>query len=200
MLIAGVVAGIVLIVVWVVRRSDGRYRFRPSFEAACEVTVGGRRLVAYSGHRKVIRLSDPATREDTAVGDPHGLAHLDPYAVCEVDVDGRPLLASGGRDGVVRLWDLENRGARVASLTGHRGWVYGLCTVRVSGPRHAGLSGPGRRDMHLGQARRPAGAHDRHRPPEGVDHRPVSGADGRANAARGRAPGRATAGRPMTGT
>ncbi|MCR3725191.1 heme/copper-type cytochrome/quinol oxidase subunit 2 [Streptomyces umbrinus] len=42
MLIAGVVAGIVLIVVWVVRRSDGRYRFRPSFEAACEVTVGGR--------------------------------------------------------------------------------------------------------------------------------------------------------------
>ncbi|MEV4041277.1 hypothetical protein [Streptomyces umbrinus] len=81
MLIAGVVAGIVLIVVWVVRRSDGRYRFRPSFEAACEVTAGGRRLVAYSGHRKVIRLADPATREDTAVGGPHGLAHLDPYAV-----------------------------------------------------------------------------------------------------------------------
>ena len=41
-MIAGVVAGILLIVVWVVRRSDGRYRFRPSFEAACEVTVGGR--------------------------------------------------------------------------------------------------------------------------------------------------------------
>jgi len=81
MLIAGVVAGIVLIVVWVVRRSDGRYRFRPSFEAACEVTVGDRRLVAYSGHRKVIRLADAATREDTAVGGPHGLAHLDPYAV-----------------------------------------------------------------------------------------------------------------------
>ncbi|WP_373467035.1 hypothetical protein [Streptomyces umbrinus] len=107
--------------------------------------------------------------------------------LCEVDVDGRPLLASGGRDGVVRLWDLENRGARVASLTGHRGWVYGLCTVRVSGPRPAGLGGPGRRDTYLGPARRPAGAHDRHRPPEGVDHRPVSGADGRANAARGRA-------------
>ncbi|WP_443060321.1 WD40 repeat domain-containing protein [Streptomyces sp. NBC_00444] len=53
--------------------------------------------------------------------------------LCEVDVDCRPLLASGGRDGVVRLWDLENRGARMASLTGRRGWVYGLCTVRSSG-------------------------------------------------------------------
>ncbi|MGW0424938.1 hypothetical protein [Streptomyces sp. NPDC003015] len=67
MLIVGTVAGVVLVVVWVVRRSDGRYRFRPSFEAVCEVTVGGRRLVAYSGHRKVIRLADPTTREDTAV-------------------------------------------------------------------------------------------------------------------------------------
>ncbi|WP_327393925.1 WD40 repeat domain-containing protein [Streptomyces phaeochromogenes] len=130
MLIAGVVAGILLIVVWVVRRSDGRYRFRPSFKAACEVTVGDRRLVAYSGHRKVIRPADPATREDTAVGGPHGLAHLDPYAV---RARRRRQAPAGGRDGVVRLWDLENRGARVAPLTGHRGWEYGLCTVRVSG-------------------------------------------------------------------
>ncbi|WP_326732776.1 hypothetical protein [Streptomyces phaeochromogenes] len=132
MLIAGVVAGILLIVVWVVRRSDGRYRFRPSFEAACEVTVGGRRLVAYSGHRKVIRPADPAPREDTAAGGPHGLAHLDPYAVrgrrrrqAPVGVRrpgrGRPALGSG-----------EPRRAG-GPLTGHRGWVYGLCTVRVSG-------------------------------------------------------------------
>ncbi|WP_326762697.1 hypothetical protein OHB35_52365 [Streptomyces phaeochromogenes] len=132
MLIAGVVAGILLIVVWVVRRSDGRYRFRPSFEAACEVTVGGRRLVAYSGHRKVIRPADPATREDTAVGGPHGLAHLDPYAVrarrrrqapagVRRPGRGRPALGSG-----------EPRRAG-SPLTGHRGWEYGLCTVRVSG-------------------------------------------------------------------
>ncbi len=126
---------------WVVRRSDGRYRYRPSFEAACEVTVGGRRLVAYSGHRKVIRLADPATHEDTAL-----LRDSRTWirTLCEVDVDGRPLLASSGRHGVVRLWDLENRGALVASLTGHRGWVYGLCAVRVSGrdlPASAGRDG-----------------------------------------------------------
>lgn len=138
MLIAGVVAGIVLIVVWAVGRP---VRFRPSFEAACEVTVGGRRLVAYSGHRKVNRLANPATHEDTAL-----LTDSRTWirTLCEVDVDCRPLLASSGRHGVVRLWDLENRGARVASLTGHRGWVYRLCTVRSRGatcwPRRAGTA------------------------------------------------------------
>lgn len=75
-------------------------------------------------HRKVIRLADPVAREDTAV-----LTDSRTWirALCEV------LLASGGRDGVVRLWDLKNRGELVASLTGHRGWVFALCTVRVSG-------------------------------------------------------------------
>ncbi|AWI28447.1 hypothetical protein DDW44_06320 [Streptomyces tirandamycinicus] len=132
MLIVGVMAGIVLpIVVWVVRRrTGGRFRYRPMFEAACEVTVGGRRLVAYSGHRKEIRLGDPAAREDVAV-----LVNSRTWvrALCEVRVDGTPLLASGGRDGVVRLWNLEDRGELVASFTGHRGWVFALCTVRVSG-------------------------------------------------------------------
>lgn len=94
---------------WVVRQSDGRYQLRPSFEADCEVTVGGRRLVAYSGQHKAIRLADPATREDTAVlTDSRSWIRT----LYEVDVDCRPLLASGGRDGVVGsgIWRTEARG------------------------------------------------------------------------------------------
>ncbi len=108
----------------------GRFRFRPVYEAVCEVTVGGRVLVAYAGHRKVIRLADPVAREDVAVlAGPRTWVR----ALCEVRADGRPLLASGGRDGVVRLWDLDGGGARVADLRGHRGWVNALGTVEVAG-------------------------------------------------------------------
>ncbi|SME95019.1 hypothetical protein [Streptomyces sp. Amel2xC10] len=61
----------------------GRFRFRPVYEAADEVTRGGRMLVAYSGHRGWVN------------------------ALCTVEVAGRELLASAGRDGPIRLWDLQ---------------------------------------------------------------------------------------------
>ena len=67
--------------------------------------------MAYSGHRKVIRLADPVVREDTAV-----LTDSRTWirALCEIHVDGRPLLASGGRDGVVRSgWRVDGSGWRV---------------------------------------------------------------------------------------
>ena len=104
MLFGGIVVGILGIVgitVWQVRKHPGRFRYRPSFEAACEITVGDRTLLAYSGHRRTIRLADPAEREDVSV-----LQDSRTWirALCEVHVDGTSLLASGGRDGTCLLY------------------------------------------------------------------------------------------------
>ncbi|MGR6970490.1 WD40 repeat domain-containing protein [Streptomyces cynarae] len=108
----------------------GRFRFRPSYEAVCEVTVGDRRLVAYSGHRKVIRLADLSAREDIAVitGSRAWIR-----ALCAVPVDGGTRLASGGRRGVLCLWNPGAPSEPPVRLKGHRGWVNALCTVRVAG-------------------------------------------------------------------
>ncbi|MFD9973546.1 WD40 repeat domain-containing protein [Streptomyces sp. NPDC059017] len=122
MLIAGVIVAVVLLVAVVpVRRT--RFRFRPLFEAACEVAVGERRLVAYSGHRKVIGRADPLKREDMAV---ITASRTWIRALCEVRVDGRPLLASGGRDRIVRLWD-PRTWEQVRAPERGTGPVYALC-------------------------------------------------------------------------
>jgi WD40 repeat protein len=85
--------------------------------------------VAYSGHRRAIRLADAGAREDVAFFETPSWVR----ALCAVQVDGEALLASAGRDGVVRLWRPAT-GELVGAFSGHRGWVYTLCTV--AGPKH----------------------------------------------------------------
>jgi WD40 repeat protein len=91
--------------------------------AACEILVGGRRLLVSAGDDGTVRLWDPGTGQPERVIDGTGPV----VGLCTV----AGLLASTGRDGTVRLWE-PRTGEPRASLTGHTAAVTSVCAVSVA--------------------------------------------------------------------
>jgi WD40 repeat protein len=99
----------------------------------------GTTLLATTGDDGTVRIWDPATGRQ--VGDPltghtgqmGGVCSL-PGAGLHGRPDGTTLLASTGDDGTVRVWDPAT-GRQVGDpLTGHTGYVGGVCTLPGTGP------------------------------------------------------------------
>jgi diguanylate cyclase (GGDEF)-like protein len=97
--------------------------------AVCEVSAGGRTLLASGGDDGTVRVWDPVTGAERARLEGHtgGVR-----SVCVVDVGGHVLLASGGDDGTVRVRDPVT-GAERARLEGHTHWVNTVCGVSAGG-------------------------------------------------------------------